>query len=224
MTISRSSAARRPAEALPAPPSPADLAECARRGITYPRLLAERAGAPRGKTSNSVHTAVNRVATGEQKTRTLSAPPSDAVSIDVVRLTLPWSALLPDNRRTGVGVNRNGDEPRPFVGTTKAYRLAKAKAIDAIETQIGDLLPGSLLATGWQPLYRDPVAIMVTLIEPNRSAKRDLLNYQKLICDAMSGVVYADDSLIDDAHFTRGTPDIDRPRAEITVTPIGAKP
>jgi hypothetical protein len=134
--------------------------------------------------------------------------------IEGVVIVLPWSSLVTDNNRQAwVGTR---------MMTTKEYKLAKQRAVDAIETQIGDTLPSDLLAAGWQPLFASPVAITVMLFEPNRSAKRDLLNYQKLICDAMTGIVYADDSLIDDAHFTRGAPDIDRPRAEITVTPIGA--
>ena len=123
-----------------------------------------------------------------------------------VSLALPWSSLLPDNRKyaSNTGV----------VWTTKEYRAAKAKAVDAIRDQ---------LPPDWSPIAV-PVAFRLVLIEPNRHRRRDLLNYQKLICDALKGLVYADDSLIDDHHWTRGTPDIDRPRAEITVTTIGAQP
>lgn len=151
----------------------------------------------------------------EQKPR-FNPTPDESLVAGPVNIVLPWSTLLGDNhRQTWVGTR---------MMTTKAYKLAKAKAVEAIETQLEAQLPV------WRdqviiqlPALEGPVAITVTLFEPNRSAKRDLLNYQKLICDAMSGVVYADDSLIDDAHFVRGTPDIDRPRAEITIRPLGGR-
>jgi Holliday junction resolvase RusA-like endonuclease len=154
---------------------------------------------------------VNKTRGGEQKPR-FNLPLDEERVVAPVSIVLPWSTLLTDNNR------------QHWVGTrmmtTKEYKLAKQRAVEAIKAQIEASNWPDLLGHEWQPLFTTPIAIKVALIEPNRSAKRDLLNYQKLICDAMSGVVYSDDSQIDDAHFMRGTPNIDRPRAEITVTPL----
>lgn len=112
-----------------------------------------------------------------------------------VSITLPWSTL-----HTGNSI---------YAIKSKEYQAAKGRAREAIAEQIA----------GYSPIDI-PVRVECTIIEPNRHRGRDILNYQKLIADAMSGLVYQDDKLIDDAHFMRGEPDVDRPRVEITVTPV----
>ena len=114
---------------------------------------------------------------------------------DTVYLTLPWSALQTGNRFFGLA--------------SKAYRAAKAKAVAQIESQLPAITP----------VFPDgAVRIVVTLYMPNEH-RRDVLNYAKLICDAMSSRVYRDDSQIHDAHFLRMV-DVDRPRADITIQPL----
>lgn len=190
-------------------PDPAEILAAHQAGLTVVAYRALQKQEPRRLTKSG---SVSKTGVGKQNRPICPSPVEQFVS-DVVELVLPWSVLLTDNNR------------QHWVGTrmmtTKAYKAAKARAVESIKQQMTDADWRDLVGPEWWPLYRtQPVAITVTLIEPNRSAKRDLLNYQKLICDAMSGVVYADDSLIDDAHFTRGMPDIDRPRAEITVRPL----
>ena len=46
--------------------------------------------------------------------------------------------------------------------------------------------------------------------------KRDLDNQNKLVLDALSGIVYADDNQISSLHLTRAY-DAERPRVEVTV-------
>lgn len=107
------------------------------------------------------------------------------------RYTLPWSALQTGNKFFGLA--------------SKAYLAAKERAREIVKLN----WPGML--------YTVPVLLDVRLYVPNEQ-RRDVLNYAKLIADVLTGIVYRDDSLIHEAHFTREI-DIDRPRAEITVRP-----
>jgi crossover junction endodeoxyribonuclease RusA len=49
--------------------------------------------------------------------------------------------------------------------------------------------------------------------------KRDLDNQNKIILDALTGIVYEDDSQIDELHLVRHL-DTERPRVEITAVPL----
>jgi Holliday junction resolvase RusA-like endonuclease len=194
-------------EMLPPAPSEADLRECASRRppITYQQLLAERAGGGTigaNRETNAGIRAPNRPKRGTKPVSLGTLPFDEPAPIGPVKIVLPWSSLLADNRKYA----SNDDS----VWTTKEYRAAKAKAVESITQQLPD---------GWTPIAV-PVAFRLVFIEPNRQRRRDILNYQKLVCDALKGLVYVDDSLIDDHHWTRGIPDIDRPRAEITVQAI----
>ena len=92
---------------------------------------------------------------------------------------------------------------------TKPYREAKRLGKAQIIEQIGELAPleGSVRVSG-------------IFIEPNRSSRRDLSNYMKLVHDILTGLVYVDDSQIDDVHWSRGTPNIDAPRLVLTIEAI----
>jgi Holliday junction resolvase RusA-like endonuclease len=192
--------------------SPMDLIECARLGKTWPELQRLRAaanGAARKDTRATVR--AGRVKGGGYSLGVIPGLDSPAMAIvrpAAVSLSLPWSTLMPDNNRHCIVMT----EGSPRILTTQEYRARKKRAREQLEAQLGD---------GWRAIAV-PVRVRLELIEPNRTAKRDILNYQKLVCDAMTGLVYVDDSLIDDAHWKRGAVDIDRPRAEITVSPLGA--
>jgi Holliday junction resolvase RusA-like endonuclease len=115
----------------------------------------------------------------------------------MVRLTFPWSVLVPDNRRTA-----------PFRGRqvlTHEYRQAKEAMFMLARMQ-----------------YRGPqfrqrgLAIHAVLFVPD-NRRRDPTNYAKMIQDALQGVVYVDDSQLDDCRYTRGGLDPANPRVEIVV-------
>jgi Holliday junction resolvase RusA-like endonuclease len=167
MTTSRA----KPAEA-PGMPSNADLAECARRRISYVALVAERCG----------------VQPGESFTVAPYAPPRS------LTIALPWSALQTGNRFFGL--------------TSKAYRAAKEKAVGLVAEQVGLT----------RPVFLTPVRLTVTLYMPNEQ-RRDVLNYAKLIADALTGYAYRDDSQVHEATFVRLV-DVDAPRAVVAVAPM----
>jgi Holliday junction resolvase RusA-like endonuclease len=114
----------------------------------------------------------------------------------MVRLTFPWSVLVPDNRRHGVIRNR--------IVLTQVYR----DALDAVHWHAKKQHRGVRL-TG--PLVLDAV-----LFEPDRR-RRDVSNYAKLLCDGMEGVIYEDDCQLVACTYRRGGLDPANPRAEVTV-------
>jgi len=140
--------------------------------------------------------------------------PNTAVYVHVIedsfrgfrKVTLPWSVLVPDNERTQPVIRGK----RPFLVLTKKYKGAKAEARKII-TQ----------AYAHFPPLTCRVSVDATLYEPNASRTRDISNYEKLVHDSLSGLLYVDDGQIDDLRWHRGHPDIDRPRLEISVTEIG---
>ena len=73
--------------------------------------------------------------------------------------------------------------------------------------------------TQWQYEVQDrPFALRIDFFFKDRK-RRDLENHLKLVCDALTGIVYEDDSQIDDLHILRHH-DPDRPRTELTVVPL----
>lgn len=124
-------------------------------------------------------------------------------------LTLPWSCLCSENDRLRPVYVTAGERTKLRQTLTPEYKAAKARA----RTLIAD----SLALMGNPSPLNVPVRLHATLYEPDRRVWRDVANYEKLVHDALNGLVYTDDRLIDDVRWTRGPVDIDRPRLEITV-------
>src|SRR5690606_14474280 len=106
----------------------------------------------------------------------------EGVVSEPVRLTLPWSVLVPVNRRTnpaGWGKMRG----RQFL--TREYRDAQRTAELLVQSQV----------RGKRPRFTAPVAMTLRFYEPDRR-RRDPSNLLKLVEDALTGVVYDDDSRI----------------------------
>lgn len=118
-------------------------------------------------------------------------------------LVLPWAVLVPDNARHGLVRDR--------IRLTARYRdsLVAASAL-ARRHWRGDPLTSA-------------VQLDVTLYEPDRR-RRDVLNYGKLIADALAGAAYVDDSQIDRVTFLRGGIDRANPRAEVIVALLHQEP
>ncbi|MFO0254558.1 MAG: RusA family crossover junction endodeoxyribonuclease [Betaproteobacteria bacterium] len=111
-------------------------------------------------------------------------------------LVLPWSILVPDNHRLiwVYGQARlSGD-----------YRKAKESI-------------GQRARLWWrQPPTEAEVFVWVKLWFPDKR-KRDPGNYRKLVTDALTGIVYADDQQAIDERQTRIGFDKDHPRAEVHI-------
>lgn len=131
-----------------------------------------------------------------QKGQPLTGPPSTTQAPDQLTLTLPWSAL---HSQTASGF---------FGAVSKRYKAALAKARAMVADQLGPYA---------QPvLGSDPVSFVLVLYVPNHQ-RRDAANYLKLLQDCLTGLVYADDSQCVVGSW-RTMLDVDRPRAEVTVT------
>lgn len=68
-------------------------------------------------------------------------------------------------------------------------------------------------------IITEPIAVSIRYYFATKR-KRDLDNQNKLVLDALSGIVYADDSQIDELHLYRRF-DKENPRIEIVVHPAG---
>ncbi|HEY2851152.1 MAG TPA: RusA family crossover junction endodeoxyribonuclease [Gemmatimonadaceae bacterium] len=98
-----------------------------------------------------------------------------------------------------------------------AYRAGKKKAEDELRDQ---------MTNGAYPVHplQGRLMLVARMFEPNRSSRRDIANYAKMVHDALTGIVYEDDSQLDRVTWIRAGVDIDRPRLELTITVLPTVP
>lgn len=123
-----------------------------------------------------------------------------------VTLRLPWSCLVSDNDKF-VAFLRRG---KPAMRITPEYATAKERITALARDRMGDRAPLDC-----------PLAFTARVWYPSNHP-RDLTNWCKLVQDALSGVVYADDRLLRDVRWTHAGVDVDAPHAQITITPHAA--
>ena len=121
--------------------------------------------------------------------------PAPNASISIV---LPFEILCPDNDKFGVIANK--------MINTRRYRRAK-KAIRAEAQRQYD-----------GPLLECPVALVARVWFPTENG--DAPNFGKAVHDALETVIYPNDKLLHDARWKRAGIDVDRPRAELTITTV----
>lgn len=134
-------------------------------------------------------------------------------------VVIPWSWLVSDNDKYGAALRKRDKYTHPddFTQRRSPRLVLSAQYRDAKKRIAAEAV--KQLPEGAQP-FTGPVMVQATLIEPNRSRGRDVTNFCKLTHDALIGVCYKDDAQIDDAYWSRGAPDIDRPRLELTITEL----
>lgn len=115
-----------------------------------------------------------------------------------VTVIVPFDALVGDNHRLIPARGR-------LIASSK-YRDAK----EALRLRLRAHRPKLRLHTGY-------VALDCVFYWPDQR-KRDTTNYAKMLCDALTGIAYADDVQIADARYRRGGVDRQNPRVEITIT------
>lgn len=116
-------------------------------------------------------------------------------------IVIPWSALAHDNHR--LMPVKMGHGLRLIA--TPDYRLAKAAC------------EGYFLKQWHEPMLVGSLAILGTLWFPD-ARKRDAGNYRKCLTDAMTGIVYSDDSQLHDERWIFGGIDREQPRVELEIT------
>lgn len=122
-----------------------------------------------------------------------------------LRLTLPWSCLCSVNQRT------NPIRGRQFL--TRRYRAALSAARGRVAVQ---LINAKLFRPNLSVVGGTKVAVELLYWRPD-ARRRDVGNYDKLVEDAMTGLVYDDDHQVMDRHTVDMGIDRADPRVEITV-------
>lgn len=125
------------------------------------------------------------------------AKPPALTLIPASPLVIPWASLCADNHRLMwvYGQARLSSE----------YRRGKQQVAERAKLW-------------WrQEAIAEDVALVARFWFPDKR-KRDAGNYRKLLTDALTGIVYADDSQVIDERCIRAGFDKADPRAEITIT------
>ena len=125
-----------------------------------------------------------------------------------IRIVLPWSALCSDNEHEVGAIVMRGGKPYPRKKLTARYKAARDKTED-IARQV---------MAGFAPLAQ-PLALHAKVYVPDEHT-RDVCNFAKCCHDAFERIVYTNDAWLYDTRWTRFGVDVDRPRAEITVSPL----
>lgn len=122
-----------------------------------------------------------------------------------IRLTVPWSALVSENRRFASRGSR--------IFMTAEYKAARAKlktvALAAMTASDGVLFgplarPLSLVARVWFPDHR----------------VHDAPNFAGATHNALTKIVFVDDQWLYDTRWIRAGVDVDHPRAEMEIGPV----
>jgi Holliday junction resolvase RusA-like endonuclease len=144
----------------------------------------------------------------------LAAPPAGVIhaprSVALpFRMTVPWSELCSDNEKEVGSLTRlaNGTMIARKKLTAR-YKTSKEAIRNRAKAIVKDAHPVSI-----------PLAIQVDVWLPP-SRRNDAINFAKVCGDALEGVVYENDNQLHDARWRRMGTDIDRPRAEITLSPL----
>jgi Holliday junction resolvase RusA-like endonuclease len=147
----------------------------------------------------AVEVAAREVGKGTQKPE--NQVPAALVSLPLF-FTVPWSLLVSDNEHYSATI-RNG-KPLLVMGTR--YREAKTKIRQLVGLVVGDASPTEEL-----------VAFAGVAWTPDRR-RHDVANRSKLVLDALSKLVYQDDSQVHDVRWRLEGVDVDAPRAEIRIS------
>lgn len=129
----------------------------------------------------------------------------EAPVVGVRRVRLPWSVLVPDNRKHQPA----RDSAKGGIMLTPEYRQAKERAKAIVAQQLQDA----------PPLTGD-VRLEARVYLPNLSRARDVANLSKLVHDVLSGLAYGDDRQIAKTTWERAGVDVDAPRCELTITSL----
>lgn len=118
-----------------------------------------------------------------------------------VRLLLPWSYLVSDNRKYGVIEGK--------LLATSDYRRAKGLVRDMARAKLGTVAPASI-----------PLELTARVWVPDEMRAHDTANFAKCAHDALEGVVYTKDRWLWKTTWEHAGCDIDAPRCELVIRPL----
>lgn len=166
-------------------------------------MLAQKQGQSRSATFGVQSLPVGNVTmTGADSSLTVNLVFGGSTILLPVRLRIPWSALISDN------VKHLTDTKTGRRYCTTEYRDARKR----VRALASDAMHG-------RPPAECPLALVGRIWLPN-NRRHDVHNYGKCLADALTGVVFADDSWLYDTRWIRAGVDVDAPRCELTITPL----
>lgn len=168
--------------------------------LGFDRDVAEQNAAQQlgGRTGKDLLPGQLRVADGERvgvSRPTISFP---------IRLVLPWSALVSENRRFCAR------ESRIFM--TAEYKAARAKIVAIARAAM------TIEGTSFPPIER-PLSLVARVWVPGNHI-HDVPNFAGATANALKKIIFVDDQWLHDVRWIRAGVDVDRPRAEIEISPL----
>lgn len=121
-----------------------------------------------------------------------------------IRLVLPWSALISENRRFCARASR--------IFMTAQYKAARERIVRVARAAM------SVEDWAFQPLAI-PLALTARVWFPDNRI-HDAPNFAGATHNALKKIVFVDDQWLHRATWERAGVDVDRPRAEIEIRPL----
>lgn len=150
--------------------------------------------------------ALELVGSGDRATAAAVSVPALPQIVWPVKLLLPWSYLVSDNRRYAAGTERQGGGLLLTADYRRCRGLIRDRVLDTIGRPAPEpaSLPLKLEAAVWVP----------------DNHPHDCTNFAKVCHDAMEKLVYSNDRWIYSAHWYRAGVDVDAPRCELVIRPL----
>lgn len=164
------------------------------------RLLQEQYGVDAARAATLLDRSNGRQ-TGSQEPLQRPIVPRATISLPLA-FTLPWTALVSENRRFCARRNR--------IFMTADYKAARAKVKQIVRETIGNRLPLDC-----------PLSLEARVYFPDHRV-HDAPNFAGATHNALKQLVYTDDRWLYRATWERAGVDPDRPRAEIVIRPYPA--
>lgn len=127
-------------------------------------------------------------------------------------IVLPWSVLISDNDRL-VPIPVDATKARLIL--TDRYKTARQTIVALIRQKLGG---GHNEPSELAPVA-EPVQLLARVFVPDNRI-HDVPDFAKGVHDAMARQVFTNDAWIYRAVWERAGVDVDRPRAEITISPF----
>lgn len=155
-----------------------------------------RAGVPREKAERRVR--------GEQRKTMAVAPVIGAPLSFPIRFTLPWSALVSENRRFCARESR--------IVMTAEYKAARDK--------VSAIARDAMTVDGYvHSALECPLSLVARVWFPDKRV-HDAPNFAGATHNGLKRIVFTDDSWLHRATWERAGVDVDRPRADVEIAPL----
>ena len=132
----------------------------------------------------------------------------------MIHITIPWDALVSDNRRMIPVVQKGKLRMVP----SKEYADAKQRIREIALTAVNVSRPRDRIS--YEPYFPEGEVVVAADFWLPDLRKRDHHNFTKQVLDSLTGVVYTDDYQVRRGAWERCGIDRDNPRLELTIKAI----